>query len=652
MPWNNRLGSVIAAVCLFLTSPLAGSLAHAQSSTPAPPQVEKLIEQLGDTNFLVRERAQTDLARMGVTAFDQLFGAMRDDDPEVARRAQYLIRSVEIDWPRPEFSEEVNSYLNRYGSLNSDNRRSRIGELGRLHSMDALSALCRISRYDVSEAISKEAALAAAIQFQGVQGEEKEKVAEIIAARIGDSPRTGPSWLQIFRKSLDQPDEAVKQWKQQVQNEIDLYTTRPALTSQQTVLDLVRWEVDQLRAEGKQEEALAAMRDVIRISTKFSESELIDLTTWFLDRKGPSVVSELAAMQAKNHPVPDDKVMGGPFGDNPSLLYLLAEAELVQNHIDLAEEYADAALGLFPEAYDSHYLTAQALQERGCFRWSRKEYQYVIDSNEIDNQVGIFARVQYAEMEHDHGDSKRATEIMWPWVEVAEKKNSKNRDPFGGRELEEVNGASLARAYLFRATYREQQGKFKEAQEDLLQALKHDEDEADVLIAAYRLGKKDEMWKTKAKEHIDHTIAFYKPYIDRFQNQYEFFKKNRRGDDIMGAQSAQMARYCNQYAWLVGNTYGDFDHAIAASQLSLDLQPGNGAYLDTLAHCYAAKGDWEQALKYQRQAVQQMPHSGMVRLKYLEFAEQCKKHKIEFQPLDLPSSPDTHFPDFMKDGEK
>ncbi|RCS40765.1 hypothetical protein DTL42_25725 [Bremerella cremea] len=652
MPWNNRLCRVIAVVCLFLGSPLAFSLADAQSSKPDSQHIEALIQQLGNTNFLIRERAQTDLARMGVTAFDQLFGAMRDDDPEVALRAQYLIRSVEIEWPRPEFSEEVNAYLNRYGSLNLDDRRSRIGELGRIHSIDALSALCRISRYDMSEAISKEAALAAAIQFQGAEGEEKEKVVQIINERIGDSPRTGPSWLQIFRQSLDQPEEAIQKWQQQVENEIDLFTTRPTLTSQQTVLDLVRWQVDQLRSEGKQEQALDAMRNVIRISTKFTENELFNLTTWFLDRKGPEIVTELAALQADKHPVPDDKVMGGPFGDNPSLLYLLAEAELVQDHIDLANKYAEAALALYPESDDSHENIARSLQDRGCYRWARREYQHVIENNDIDDRFGVIARLQYAEMEHDHGDSKLAMEIMWPWVEVAEKKKTSNRDPFGGRDVETITDGALARVYLFRAIYREQQGKFKEAQADLLTALKHDEDEADVLIAAYRLGKKDEMWQTKAKEHIDHTLAFYKPYIDRFQEQYEFFKKNRRGDDVMGAQSSQMARYCNQYAWLVGNTYGDFDHAIAASQLSLALQPGNGAYLDTLAHCYEAKEDWEQAMRTQRQAVQLMPHSGMVRLKYFELVDQCKKHKIEVHPLELPASPDTHFPDFVEDGKQ
>ena len=649
MPLNNRLWLVAFAVCLFVMTPPA---TQAQSSTPDPQKIKELITQLGDRNFLVRERAQTDLARMGVAAFDELFGAMRDNDLEIAQRAQYLIRSVQIEWTRPEFSEEVNSYLSRYATLNVDDRRSRIASLARLHTIDALSALCRISRYDISESLSKEAALAAAIQFQGAQGEEKENVAKVITTRIGESPRTGPSWLKVFRQSLDEPDEAAAKWEKLVRSEIDLFTTRPAMTSQQTVLDLVRWQVDHLRSEGKQEEALDSMREVLPISAKFSESQLLDLTTWFLDRKGPSVVGELAELHAKRKPAPDNQVIGGPFGENPSLLYLLAESELVQNHIEQAERYADAALQLQPDAFDSHYLTAQALQERGCFRWSRNEFEYVIDNNDIDDRFAMLARRQYAEMEHDHGFSDKAAEIMWPWVEFVEKRQPAKRDPFGAAESEAF-GSYLSRAYLFRATAQEQQGNLKAAQEDLLKALKYEEDEPDALIAAYRLGKKDEMWNTKAREHIDHTLEFYKPYIKQFQEQYQYFKRNRRGNnDVMGAQTAQSAMYCNQYAWLVSNTYGDFDHAIEASLLSLELQPGNGAYLDTLAHCYAAKGDWGKAVQCQRQAVQQMPHSGMVREKYFEFAEQCKKHMIDFQPLELPASPDTHFPDYQKKGER
>ncbi|WDI44599.1 tetratricopeptide repeat protein [Bremerella sp. P1] len=651
MPWNVRLGLVMVVVCFVTLGPWSVSSANAQSSAAtAPEKVQALITQLGDRNFTVRERAQTDLARMGIAAFDQLFGAMRDPDLEIARRAQYLIRSVEIEWTRPEFSDEVNAYLNRYGNLNVDNRRSRIGELSRLHTMDALSALCRIARYDVSEVLSKEAALAAAIQFQGATAEEKPQIIEIINARIGDSPRVGPSWMKIFRTSLNQPDEAIAQWEDQITEEIDLFTTRPGLTSQQVVLDLVRWEVDQLRQQGQQEEALATMEDVIRISAKFSESELLDLTTWFLDRKGPSVVGQLAEYHAKKSPAVEGMPIGGPFGENPSLLYLLAESELVQDNIEKAEQYAKAALSLEPDSYDSHYLTAQALSDRGTFRWSRNEYRYVIDSfDDVLERESMLARMQLGELENDLGDPDKAAEVMWPWVEAVEKKFGPNNPLNSDRE--EAISRFLARSYLFRATAAEKRGDLAAAKKDLDRAVKYYEDEADVLIAAYRVGQQDDMWKAKAKEHIDHTIDFYKPFVEKFQKQYEIFKQNSRGDDFMGAQGSQMANYCNQYAWLVCNTYGDFDHAVEASELSLEMQPGNGAYLDTLAHCHAAKKDWASAVKYQRMAAMQIPHSGMIREKFQEFAKKCEENNIEYETIELPASPDTHFPEYKKEGK-
>lgn len=203
MPRNSRLGLLGAAVCLLIVGPWSAVPAFGRSTPGAAPEkVRNLIVQMGDRNFTIRERAQTELARMGIAAFDQLFGAMRDPDLEIARRAQYLIRSVEIEWTRPEFSDEVNAYLNRYGRLNIENRRSRIGELARLHSFDALSALCRISRYDVSEVLSKEAALAAAIQFQNSPEDEKVRISEIISERVEESPRVGPNWLRVFQESL------------------------------------------------------------------------------------------------------------------------------------------------------------------------------------------------------------------------------------------------------------------------------------------------------------------------------------------------------------------------------------------------------------------------------------------------------------------
>jgi Flp pilus assembly protein TadD len=55
----------------------------------------------------------------------------------------------------------------------------------------------------------------------------------------------------------------------------------------------------------------------------------------------------------------------------------------------------------------------------------------------------------------------------------------------------------------------------------------------------------------------------------------------------------------NQLAWLLGNTHGDLEEAARCAKKSLELSPNSGAFLDTLAHVYYAKGDFEQAVKYQ-----------------------------------------------------
>ena len=70
------------------------------------------------------------------------------------------------------------------------------------------------------------------------------------------------------------------------------------------------------------------------------------------------------------------------------------------------------------------------------------------------------------------------------------------------------------------------------------------------------------------------------------------------------------ARAFNQYAWLVGNTTGDYQRAVEYSRKSLELRNWESAsYLDTLGHCYFGAKDYENAVKYQQQAVDMDPES-------------------------------------------
>jgi tetratricopeptide (TPR) repeat protein len=74
----------------------------------------------------------------------------------------------------------------------------------------------------------------------------------------------------------------------------------------------------------------------------------------------------------------------------------------------------------------------------------------------------------------------------------------------------------------------------------------------------------------------------------------------------------------NQLAWLIANTEGDYEKAVRYSRRSLELLGAandyletaarRASFLDTLGRCYYAVGDYEQAVKNQREAVQLIPH--------------------------------------------
>ena len=62
--------------------------------------------------------------------------------------------------------------------------------------------------------------------------------------------------------------------------------------------------------------------------------------------------------------------------------------------------------------------------------------------------------------------------------------------------------------------------------------------------------------------------------------------------------------YYNQWAWLVGNTGGNLGEALEYAQAPrLKMSPNSGAFLDTLAHVYFARGEYEKAVKTQEEAV-------------------------------------------------
>lgn len=285
------------------------------------------------------------------------------------------------------------------------------------------------------------------------------------------------------------------------------------------------------------------------------------------------------------------------------LWYRLATVQWERGQQELARKTAGRARQLSPGKEDAqvllHLEVASALRRRGMTRWAEEEYRYVIASGSGD--LAAIAQVYLAEMLHDQGDNLGAAAAMEALSKMLAEKKVPNADILG-RSAQEIQ----ARMYYFHACHCEQQGDRPKQRHWLEEALKAFPAEVDVLIACYHLP--------------DQTPAFR-------ENLRSLIAKAAAGmrQEIMANPDEGNAY--NQFAWLIGNTEGDFDEALRCAQKAVELEPDSGAFYDTLAHVYAGRGDYANAVKYQSRAVELDPHSGLIARKLKLFQEKLKEQK-------------------------
>ena len=185
------IGGLAAAACLVLC-PSAGAIGPAVTPPSDQQRIERLISQLGDEDYFVRERAQQELAKIGFKAFDALSAAEEHDDIEVAARAKFLVRQMRIEWTVDSDPPEVKRLLQNYGLKDDAARLATVEQLAALEDDKGLAVLCRLVRFEKSALLAKVAALAA---LEGkVQKEvDWQRRESTINDSLGPSSRRAPS---------------------------------------------------------------------------------------------------------------------------------------------------------------------------------------------------------------------------------------------------------------------------------------------------------------------------------------------------------------------------------------------------------------------------------------------------------------------------
>jgi tetratricopeptide (TPR) repeat protein len=288
-----------------------------------------------------------------------------------------------------------------------------------------------------------------------------------------------------------------------------------------------------------------------------------------------------------------------------ALSYYLALAQAEQGDEASAEETAGRARQ-FGSIRSSTRLRARidvalALTQRGRFRWAELEYRHVLDAGLPSAKVR--AGALFSETLHDQGDNLAAAKVLEEVLQVDQRALDEAVDGTG-RTVQGIRG----RMAYFLACHWGEQGDRAKQRQYLNEAVQHDRAELDALIARHQLPDKEPEFHQKTVELIGRAASVYREAIAEIPDQ-----------------SPRKAGLCNQFAWLVGNTEGDLDEALKCAHKAVELRPDAAAYLDTLAHVYFARGELQEAVKYQTKAAEHDPYSGLIAKKLEVFQNALKQ---------------------------
>jgi len=571
---------------------------------PSQQRIQQLIRDLGSPRYTERRAAAKNLRQIGAEAFDLLHAATDDSDPEIAASANYLLRQIDVRWIQPDDSSAVRAVLRQYGQESEAARLQKVEELGNLSDATGVAALCRIARFDRAPVVSRAAAIEI-IRPNETSASRMRIDQDAVERELGSSTRIAATWLRQYLLQLRDPAASVTQWRQLVDEEAGRLQENAGDTSPAIVSDLM-WNLADVYRQLGDLSALGGVLDrIMSLAGDRFDVISVDLLKWLTDNKSWDALDAFLT----NHQA--------ELNQSKRPLYYAALARAEQGKKDLAEQLATSAANL-PSQGMLGFITAHELEARSQFDWAVREYHRSIDDKPLDGLEVIPSRLYLASMLHDYEHHLEAADVLESLVKgLQNEAQFSQKYPQICEYLESRMGLDLPKAdvvacryHYYRGCQFQAEGDYERARQSLADAIKFDKSDADVLIAMHRLPETDDAWRDSTRQRIRALADELQQKIDERPNE---------------------ATNYNQWAWLISNTEGDYQKALRYSHRSLELNvygdSGAGSYLDTLGRCYFAAGDYENAVKYERQAIEKMGYLQVMKRQLAEFEKALAEKK-------------------------
>jgi len=597
----------LALLLLFYAS--ADSLfaaAPPASPPPSPEQLQRLIEALGDANYFVRQKAESDLGKIGFEALDALSAAVEHDDMEVAARANRLLYAIRSDWTLPGEPPQVSRLLSDYDALEDAGREARISQLVELPENQGVAAICRVIRYERSLPLAKTAALR--LLESKENGIAKPDFDAILEKGLHGCRREPARWVLGWLQARRNPKLLAEFWSRLAAGEEGLLFRQPRDTSAAIVESLLRCQITALRATNHGADAARSVEMLITLR-RGEPDELSRLLNWLiLQADWPA--TRLVENRCK-----------ATIAQSADLLYLLAEAQTQRGDVEAGKQSADQALEMNSNSDETslatHLQAGENLQERGRFEWAIREWDRVIQNAPPKSAVGTETAHLLSELYHDLEDDRKAAETL-SRVEKAFTAAG-NESPFPNQEESDLAtlGSLRARRCYFDACYWKSRGDLVRQRASLDKALATKSYDIEVLIDCFHLPNSTSDYRARIRKLIEKRLCELREQVA----------------DI-GINHAAAAQPCKEFAWLAANTEGNLDEALRLSERSLEVAGDRGSYCDTLARVYFAKGDFANALRHQMQAAELMPHNRAVHKQLVVFQAKAKEMGIHIEKIE------------------
>jgi len=580
------------------------------SVTEPPPfldqeRVALLLTQLGDTRYVTRRRAEQELLQIGLPAFDQIDAATSEADPEVSASCRFLRSELTRRWTRRDDPLEVKRLVRSYSDYEENGRLAIVAQLGSLSDHLGQATLCRICRYDTSPVVARQAA----IELLATTEWEPSYPADapsLLREAIGTSRRPAATWIRLLAYQLESPSPSIPFWKEAIERnskEAIGVAEKRASASQQLALrlHLVRLEL----LHGSRDDFLHAVASLLEASSETFEPTFAKLAEWTVAAQSSDRLDALFDTY-------ESKLANSKGG-----LYTAAMARAKQGKTDLAEKLANAAFERPPSEptrnpSDEALQQASQLQAKGYVEWARRELRRVVKEATVASVPHATACYLLANSLHDWQLDEEAADTL-DIITNALKTNATARKTYNQRALQQNRrfqqrapsyDTLVAYSHFYRACHYQAEGNRDQQWKSLEQAIKVGPNDIDILIAMYHASEDNPERRRQVKERMKKRLQMVEHQIEDHSND---------------------ANACNEWAWLVSNTEGDFEKAVRYSLRSLEVSPGSAGLLDTLACCYFAAGDLEKAIQHQSRAVKLSPHLQVLRRQLTRFEKTMKE---------------------------